>query len=213
MRRTTSNGNLTVFYVKRGGSQWLFQEKAVILHRKNNRRKGMCDIKDIAKYAGLSLIAKGLTVSPLKLQKLLYYVQSWYMVFNGRQNTLFAQAPQAWVNGPVYPDIYYLYRDKVSNMCDHLTAKDFDTDDVDVTLAELAARLQLSAEDTELLDSVVMLYGSKSQNGLIFLTHAELPWVEAREGLAPYQRSERKISLDTMHDYYKARHDRNRQKQ
>ena len=46
-----------------------------------------------------------------------------------------------------------------------------------------------------------------------FLTHAEQPWVEAREGLAPYQRSEKEISLDTMHAYYKARHDRNRQKQ
>ena len=118
-----------------------------------------------------------------------------------------------WVNGPVYPDIYYQYRDKVSNMCDHLTAKDFDTDDMNATLAELAANLQLTAEETELLDSIVMLYGSKSQNGLIFLTHAEQPWVEAREGLAPYQRSEKEISLDTMHAYYKARHDRNRQKQ
>ncbi len=43
----------------------------------------MRDIKDIARYVGLSLIAKGLTVSPLKLQKLLYYVQSWYMVSAG----------------------------------------------------------------------------------------------------------------------------------
>lgn len=191
----------------------LLSENSCNFAPKNKVFKEMRDIKDIARYVGLSLIAKGLTVSPLKLQKLLYYVQSWYMVFNGRQNTLFAQAPQAWVNGPVYPDIYYQYRDKVSNMCDHLTAKDFDTDDVNATLAELAAKLQLTAEETELLDSIVMLYGSKSQNGLIFLTHAEQPWVEAREGLAPYQRSEKEISLDTMHAYYKARHDRNRQKQ
>lgn len=173
----------------------------------------MRDIKDIAKYIGLSLIAKGLTVSPLKLQKLLYYVQAWYMVFNGRQNQLFAQVPQAWVNGPVYPEIYYLYRGKVSNMCDHLTAKDFDTDDVNVTLEKLASKLQWTGDETELLDSIIMLYGSKTQNGLIFLTHAEQPWVEARNGLAPYQRSDREISLDTMYNYYKDRHDRNRQKQ
>ena len=32
----------------------------------------MRDIKDIARYVGLSLIAKGLTVSPLKLQKQKY---------------------------------------------------------------------------------------------------------------------------------------------
>lgn len=58
----------------------------------------MRDIQDIARYVGISLIAKGLTVSPLKLQKIMYYVQSWYMVFFGRKQTLFGQAPQAWVN-------------------------------------------------------------------------------------------------------------------
>lgn len=174
----------------------------------------MHDIKDIAKYVGLSLISKGLSVSPLKLQKILYYVQSWYMVFYGRANTLFSQAPQAWVNGPVYPDIYYQYRDKVANMCDHLDAKHFDTDDKNVTntLQNLADNLKLSAEEIELLDSIFMLYGSKSQNGLIFLTHAEKPWVEARGSLSPFQRSENEISLDTMYDFYKNRYDRNHKK-
>ena len=85
----------------------------------------MCDIKDVARYIGLSLINKGLSVSPLKLQKVLYYVQSWNMVIFGRDKTLFPQAPQAWVNGPVYPEIYYEYKDKVPNMCDHLDANKF----------------------------------------------------------------------------------------
>ena len=53
----------------------------------------MCDIKDVARYIGLSLINKGLSVSPLKLQKVLYYVQSWNMVIFGRDKTLFPQAP------------------------------------------------------------------------------------------------------------------------
>lgn len=55
-----------------------------------------------------------------------------------------------------------------------------------------------------------MLYGSKSQNDLIFLTHSEKPWVEARGSLNPFQRSEKSISLDTMHSFYKDRYDRNR---
>lgn len=33
-----------------------------------------------------------------------------------------------------------------------------------------------------------------------------------REGLKPYDYSDREISLDTMHDYYKERYDRNRAK-
>lgn len=171
----------------------------------------MRNINDIARYVGLSLLSKGLTVSPLKLQKMLYYTQSWYMVFFGRSNTLFAEAPQAWVNGPVYPNVYGEYRAKVAGMCDHLRVEDFGTSDASATLTELVSRMALSADEVELFDSIVTLYGSKTQNQLILLTHSERPWVEAREGIAPYQRSTQELSFDTMHDYYKARHDRNRQ--
>ena len=69
----------------------------------NNR---LFDIKLVARYIALSLLTKQMTVSPLKLQKLLYYAQAWSMVFFGRSKTLFADVPQAWVNGPVYPSIY-----------------------------------------------------------------------------------------------------------
>ncbi len=59
------------------------------------------NIQDVARYVGLSSTTKGLSISPLKLQKLLYYIQAWFMVFYGRDNTLFRDVPQAWVNGPV----------------------------------------------------------------------------------------------------------------
>ena len=43
-----------------------------------------------------------------------------------KYNTLFTENPQAWVNGPVYPDIFLEYKDKTNDMCEHLHAKDFD---------------------------------------------------------------------------------------
>lgn len=167
---------------------------------------------DIARYTGLSLLSKGLSVSPLKLQKILYYEQAWYMVFFGRENTLFEEVPQAWVNGPVYPGVYMEYRDKVEGMCDHLTAKNFGTEDVEASLREMLGVLRFSDDEREMLEQVILMYGAKSQNQLIFMTHSELPWCEMREGLQPYERSTKEISLDTMHDYYKARHERNRAK-
>ena len=171
-----------------------------------------CDIKDMARYLGLSMLSKGLSVSPLKLQKMLYYTQSWYMVFFGRENTLFEDNPQAWVNGPVYPAIYYEYKDKTDDMCGHLHAKDFGC--TDETLAEEAAKLAmkmgLTKDEMECIDSIVMLYGSKSQNQLIFMTHAESPWADQRKGLSPFDYSQNQISLDSMYEYYKARYDRNR---
>jgi uncharacterized phage-associated protein len=172
----------------------------------------MTDIKQMARFVGLSLLTKGLSVSPLKLQKILYYVQAWYMVFYGREHTLFAERPQAWVNGPVYPTVYREYRSKTQNMCDHLQPSDFCDGDPVEALADVTRLLGFDAEQLELLDSIIMLYGAKTQNQLIFLSHSGKPWAEKREGLPPYQRSEEELSLDTMYSYYKARRDRNREK-
>lgn len=170
------------------------------------------NIQDVAKYVGLSSTTKGLSISPLKLQKLLYYIQAWFMVFYGRDNTLFRDVPQAWVNGPVYPAIYHIYKNKAANMCDHLDSSVFYNGDALEGLAMLTHTLGLNADQFETLESVIMMYGKQSQNQLIWLTHSELPWASARNGLAPFEKSEREISLDTMYSYYLERHTRNRQK-
>ena len=169
------------------------------------------EIKDIAKYIGLSMLSKGLSVSPLKLQKLLYYTQSWYMVFFGKENTLFMEKPQAWVNGPVYPVIYQEYKDKTNDMCEHLHAKDFGYLDSDLAkeVGKLARKMKLTNDEIKCIDSVIMLYGSRSQNQLIFMTHAESPWADQRKGLSPFDYSQREISHDSMYNYYKARYDHN----
>lgn len=167
------------------------------------------DIKKVARYIALSLLTKQMTVSPLKLQKLLYYAQAWSMVFFGRQRQLFADVPQAWVNGPVYPTIYNMWKNR--NMCEHLTPADFETteDVIDEALGEVTKQLGLGDDEIQLLEQIVLKYGSKSQNYLIFLTHSELPWCEKREGLKPYERSINPLSLDTMYSYYAERHAKN----
>ncbi len=171
----------------------------------------MRDIKLVAKYIGLSLLTKNMNVSPLKLQKLLYYSQAWYMVFFDRENTLFEDVPQAWVNGPVYPAIYQVYKDAVPDMCQHLNASHFGvTGDMYDSFKQVLEQMAMNSDEQELLESIVLLYGAKSQNQLIMLTHSELPWAEQRVGMAPYERSDKEISLDTMYKYYKERHDHNR---
>lgn len=173
------------------------------------------NIHKFTQYMGLSMIVKGISVSPLKLQKLLYYQQAWHMVFFGRDETLFDDLPQAWVNGPVYPEIFREYKGVVPGMCDHLSAEHFGVQsdmDINSHIQFLAENLQFTDNQIGLIDSVIQIYGTKTQNQLILTTHSELPWCEAREGLMPYERSEKTISLDTMYKYYKARHDRNRSK-
>lgn len=167
------------------------------------------DINLVARYIALSLLTKQMTVSPLKLQKLLYYSQAWSMVFFGREHQLFADVPQAWVNGPVYSTIYNVWKDR--NMCEHLLPKDFGTTEagVDDAFGDVTELLGLNNDEIQLLEQIVLKYGSKSQNYLIFLTHSELPWCEKREGLKPFERSVTPLSLDTMYQYYADRHKKN----
>ena len=100
---------------------------------------------------------------------------------------------------------------KNRNMCEHLTPADFETteDVIDEALGEVTKQLGLGDDEIQLLEQIVLKYGSKSQNYLIFLTHSELPWCEKREGLKPYERSVNPLSLDTMYSYYAERHAKN----
>ena len=48
---------------------------------------------------------KGDNISPKKLQKLLYYVEAWNLVYF--KNALIDEDFEAWVHGPVLPSIYH----------------------------------------------------------------------------------------------------------
>ena len=168
------------------------------------------NISDFAKYVGLSLLSKELSVSHLKLQKIIYYCQAWHMVFFGRENTLLDERPQAWVNGPAYPEVYKEYKKDGAYVTDPMTKEDFGVEDVESTLKDLTEKLNFSIEQTKCLNSVISLYGVKDEAQLISYTHCEKPWAEMREGLLPFQRSTKELSLDTMYNYYKARRETQR---
>ena len=47
-------------------------------------------------------------VTPLMLQKLLYFIQGESYALNGEP--IFPENCQAWVHGPVYPEVYDMFR-------------------------------------------------------------------------------------------------------
>ncbi len=123
------------------------------------------------------------SVTPLKLQKLLYYAQSWSLVFRGE--ILFCEGIEAWVHGPVVPSIYQHYKQYSYNF-----------------LPKENLINELKTEEVEVLNIVLMNYGKKSGRFLEELTHSEYPWIKAREGLRANQLSDRKISIQNMKNYY-----------
>lgn len=164
------------------------------------------NINDVADYMILMCHENGVDISPLKLQKILYYIQAWHMVYFNKEK-LFSEMPQAWVNGPVYPSIYHRFSH--IPRYNPITLKKAG---ITSSLKEKARDLDLCKEQYNFIDSIFQFYGLMDHDRLVFLTHAEEPWSEKRIGLLPFESSTEELSEDTMYNYYHQRMERNRAK-
>ena len=63
-------------------------------------RAPTADVFSVARYVRQRLGQ----VDPRKLQKLVYYAQAWSLVW--RQRPAFGERIEAWVDGPVSPDLW-----------------------------------------------------------------------------------------------------------
>ena len=138
----------------------------------------MANVFDVAEY----VLQKLGPISAMKLQKLVYYCQAWSLVWD--DGPIFPERIEAWVNGPVVPQLYDRHRGK------------FDVTQIDGNPANLTAKQAAT------VDAVLGYYGDKSSQWLSDLTHRESPWLQARRGLAPEARGGAEITLDSMAEYY-----------
>ena len=125
-------------------------------------------------------------LSPLRLQKLLYYAQGWHLACHNKP--LFADPIQAWAHGPVVSSVYQKFKKFGSGAIP-----------TDLEIPEP----QLTRIEGGLVASVWKAYQPFSALRLREMTHCETPWREARGNLSPEAKSARTISLDSMKRYFK----------
>src|SRR5688500_4137992 len=125
-------------------------------------------------------------ISPLRLQKLLYYCQGWSLGLLGRP--LFPQPLEAWKRGPVVAEVY----EKFQGTRDGITP-------------ERAGGVtpSLSSADAALVEMVWREYAKYTPEELCEMTHAEPAWREARGDLPPEAQSSAQLSTETMASYFR----------
>lgn len=138
----------------------------------------------VARY----LLCQCADITPLALQKMLYYSQAFFQVLFNKP--LFTDSCQAWMYGPVYPEVYFKYRD-------------FGYDPIRLPEINLGYNsLNLSECEIKLLDAIVVAFGRYSGYTLRWMTHNEQPWLETRGSLRPTDRSEAVISSTLINNYF-----------
>lgn len=125
-------------------------------------------------------------MSPKKLQKLCYYAYAWdnALEINEIEKTRF----EAWVHGPVSPDIYFAHRQSGPYSIPGISTK----------LEELFE----NEEVIELIEQIWRIYGKFSGDELEIMTHEEGPWKIARGDIKPWESSNARIEEVDMMLYY-----------
>lgn len=132
-------------------------------------------------------------VSPLRLQKLLYYVQGWSLALRGRAT--FEGRFQAWRFGPVVPEVYF---DLASFGKAGVEPKQLRDASPGYTTAVL------SDDDRNFIASVWDVYRKYSAVSLVEMTHNERPWIEARANTPASDQCNEFLSEVTMAAYFKS---------
>ena len=118
---------------------------------------------DVAKYIIWYCKKKGYSISNLKLQKILYFVQAHFLVTTGKP--CFAENIEAWDFGPVVPEVYH-------------TFKIFGSAELPASSCYKAETAILYA-DRKIIDAMVDECGEYSASALVDISHNQDPWRNA----------------------------------
>lgn len=140
-------------------------------------------------------------MTPKKLQKMLYYTQAWHLALTAEDDSeeeisnslLFSNSFQAWVHGPVIPEVYNKYKTNKSQPI------------LDSTFTDIDPIEELNSDELASIDDVIDIYGGFNGNDLEVMTHREEPWIEARENKLPLDSSNKEINNKTIYNYYSSK--------
>ena len=123
----------------------------------------------------------GDTISNLKLQKLVYFAQGYYLAMYDKP--LFEDPIHAWQHGPVVESLYHEFKKFGSNS---IEIPDDCSDCMNDGIGEA---------EKELINEIHEVYGQYSAWKLRNLTHSEGPWTETEINHI--------IPIDKMRDFFK----------
>ena len=149
--------------------------------------KNTLTIFDVANFF-LKIVDRdsGSTITPLKLQKILYYAQGYHLAYYDKE--LFSEDFQAWAHGPANEDIYEKY-------------KEYGFNSIPSPIEEIP---EIEDSECDFLNDIWQTFGIYDGKYLEEQTHKEKPWIDARKGYAPGEKCQVIISKDSMKEFFKS---------
>ncbi len=157
----------------------------------------MYDVLDVSRYVINYSNEKGYGVSNLKLQKLLYFIQAYFLVEMG--TSCFQEPIQAWNFGPVVPKAYHEF--KIFGCADIPTISKYTSVELEDGKLKIETKTfsidSIKTEHRSAIDRIVDNFKDHAASDLVYITHNQKPWKDAfKKG----QNTE--ISIESIRSYF-----------
>ena len=160
---------------------------------------GKYDVLEVSRHIINYSWEIGEPIDNLKLQKLLYFVQAFFMVVNKRIEACFKEEIYSWMYGPVVPCAYHEFKKFGSNNIERVFIY------ANMVIGPNGSRFEnllfvdniIEKKDKMTINAVVDSLVNLSSIELVNITHKQQPWIEAQEG-----GQIRVISKDNIYEYY-----------
>jgi uncharacterized phage-associated protein len=136
--------------------------------------------KDIARYVIFYCHEHKYPISNLKLQKILYFIQAYFLVEVGKP--CFSDVIEAWDYCPIVPDVYREYRIYGS---------------LNIPCTDDGSEFRyIKSDDYDSLNRILAEVSKNTESQLKYITNNQSPWINARKSV------DKRITNKAIKDYF-----------
>lgn len=160
----------------------------------------MYNVLDVCRYVINYSNEKNYGISNLKLQKILYFIQAYFLTNTKDNSPCFREKIEAWDFGPVVPEAYHEYKQYGSSDIPTIDSYiSFNEGNIwDIIRIDYDKNI-IDNKDKKLINEVIDMFAEYTATDLVSLTHNQSPWIEAYE---PHENNE--ISISSIKEYFES---------
>lgn len=138
----------------------------------------MYNVLDICRYVVNISDTELNGISNLKLQKILYFIQAYFLISTGKP--CFSENIEAWDFGPVVPVAYHNFKQfGAMNIPSISTYLEYDSNNMWNVKRKVFNENIILEEDRNKIRNVLNIFKDYSATSLVDLTHNQAPWKNA----------------------------------
>lgn len=158
----------------------------------------MLNVLDVSRYIINYSNRKNYDITNLRLQKLLYFIQAYYLVSTEKQEPCFSERIIAWDFGPVILEAYREFKCYGGGSIPNINSY-YEHNGIEILFSERMTFDEniIPTIDKRRIEKVVDYFSKYSTTSLVKITHNQDPWCKTYE-----KQKNKEITKEAIREYF-----------